>query len=161
MAKGIKAVLEVAARTGVSVRLIGSVAAEVSELLDDARHRGVPFETLGPRHGDAKLKALSEARCFLFLSTYHHEAQPLVLYEAVSAGCLPIVWRTGWIAEQMERLGLADYVLPAGDIDSVVRLVSDITTMDAASYAALAARIRLAFEAHHKAARDQFRGAIA
>jgi glycosyltransferase involved in cell wall biosynthesis len=160
VAKGLGAVLEVADRTGVRVRLIGSVGAEVSSILDDARRRGVPFEAIGPRHGQDKLQELSQARCFLFLSSYHHEAQPLVLYEAVSMGCLPIVWRTGWIGEQMHRLGLGAHVLEPGDIDGAARLVSDITTMDAPAFETLSRRARTAFAVHRNATMGQFEAAL-
>ncbi len=161
VAKGLHAVLEVADRTSVSVRLIGSVAPEIASILDDARRRGVPFEAIGPRHGEEKLAELSRARCFLLLSSYHHEAQPLVVYEAVSMGCIPIVWRTGWISEQMHRLGLGAYVLEPGDIDGVARLVSDITMMDAAAFETLSRRARAAFAIHHNATMEQFEAAIA
>lgn len=160
VAKGLDAVLDVAERTGVSVRLIGSAGPEISSLLDDARRRGVPFEAIGPRHGQDKLEELSRARCFLLLSSYHHEAQPLVLYEAVSMGCLPIVWRTGWITEQMQRLGLGAHVLEPGDIDGAARLVSDITMMDAAAFETLSRRARTAFAVHHNATMEQFEAAI-
>ena len=161
MAKGLGAVLDVADRTGVGVRLIGSVGPEIAPVLDEARRRGVPFEAIGPRHGQDKLEQLSRARCFLLLSSYHHEAQPLVLYEAVSMGCLPIVWRTGWISEQMQRLGLGAHVLEPGDIDGAARLVSDITKMDAADFETLSRRARTAFAARHNATMGQFEAAIA
>jgi glycosyltransferase involved in cell wall biosynthesis len=159
-AKGLVAVLEVAVRTNISVRLIGSITPGASSILEDARRRGVQFEALGPRYGDAKQRALLDARCFLFLSSYHHEAQPLVLYEAVSAGCVPIVWRAGWVGEQMERLGLGEYVLPVGDIEGAAQLVTNIVAMDDASFSLLSTRVRSAFESHHRSTVHQFGSAV-
>ncbi|MCW2783440.1 MAG: hypothetical protein JWR35_3891 [Marmoricola sp.] len=53
-AKGPVAVLDVAARTNTRVRLDWSVTPEASFVLEDARRRGVPFDALGPRYGEAK-----------------------------------------------------------------------------------------------------------
>ena len=155
--KGLGAVLDVAARTGIPVRLVGGASAEATALLDAARGRGVPFEALGPRYGDAKLRELANARCFLFLSLYRHEAQPLVLYEAAAAGCIPIAWRAGWVGEQLARLGLHEYVFPVGDVDGVAAAIARIVELDDNTFAALSAHLRAAFEALHKHTGHQFR----
>jgi len=159
-AKGLAAVLEVAARTGVNVKLVGSVSAEARIVLDEARRRGVGFDVLGPQYGELKRRALLEARCFIFLSSYHHEAQPLVLYEAVEAGCVPVVWRTGWVGEQMQRLGLDDFVLAVGDVAGAARLVAELVAMDDAAFRHLSIRVRRAFEAYRGSTVDQFRTVV-
>jgi glycosyltransferase involved in cell wall biosynthesis len=158
--KGLGAVIDVAERTGIPVRLIGGASAEATALLDAARGRGVPFEALGPRYGDAKLRELAEARCFLFLSRYQHEAQPLVLYEAVAAGCIPVVWRAGWVGEQLARLGLHEYVFPVGDLDGVAAAIARIVELDDDTFAALSAHLRAAFEALHEHTGHQFRAVV-
>ena len=158
--KGLGAVLDVAALTGIPVRLVGGASPEATALLDAARDRGVPFEALGPRYGDAKLRELASARCFLFLSRYRHEAQPLVLYEAAAAGCIPIAWRAGWVGEQLARLGLHEYVFPVGDVDGVAAALARIIELDDDTFAVLSARLRAAFEAQHERTGHQFRAVV-
>ncbi len=168
--KGLGAVLDVAARTGIPVRIIGGsgeeqwgvrASAETTALLDAARGRGVPFEAVGPRYGDAKYRELAHARCFLFLSRYRHEAQPLVLYEAAAAGCIPVAWRAGWVGRQLgAALGLDEYAFPVGDVDGVAAAVARIVELDDHTFAALSARTRAAFEAQHERAGHQFRAVV-
>jgi glycosyltransferase involved in cell wall biosynthesis len=155
--KGLAAVLEVADHTGIPVRLVGSPSKDAAALLDEAGRRGVPFTAVGPRHGDAKVSELTGARCLVFPSSYRHEAQPLVLYEAAAAGCVPIVWRNGWIGEQLGRLGLDEYVFAAGDVDGIATAVRNIYALDDAAFAAQSARVRAAFEAHHANTCHQYR----
>ena len=160
VAKGLSAVLEVAARTGICIRLIGTVSPEASAVLAGARSRGVPFECVGPLHGNDKHCALAAARCFLFLSSYEHEAQPLVLYEAMAAGCLPVVWDAGWISQQIRRVGLDEYIFGVNDIDGVVAAIQRIVTMDDASFSALSNRVRTAFEEHRRRSSMQYKAVI-
>lgn len=158
--KGLGAVLEVAERTGIPVRLVGGASAKATAVLDDARDRGVPFEAVGPRYGEDKYAELASARCFLFPSSYQHEAQPLVLYEAVAAGCVPVAWRAGWIGEQLERLGLGEYVFAVGDVDGVAAAVVQLIELDDNAFGALSARVRTAFEAGHDRSAQQFRAVV-
>lgn len=158
--KGLTAVLEVAERTGIPVRLVGAPSEEAAVLLDEASRRGVPFTAVGPRHGAAKERELAAARCFLFPSSYQHEAQPLVLYEAAAAGCVPIAWRNGWVGEQLNRLGLDEFVFNPGDVDGIAAAVIRISELDDATFAAESARVRSAFEAQHTRARRQFRALV-
>jgi glycosyltransferase involved in cell wall biosynthesis len=158
--KGLAAVLDVAHRTGIAIRLIGSPSTDAAALLDEAAERGVPFTAVGPRHGEAKMRELAAARCFVFPSSYRHEAQPLVLYEAAAAGCVPIAWRTGWVGEQLSRLGLDEYVFTLGDVDGVAAAVKRLTALDDATFGNEAARVRAAFEGQHMRTRHQFRAVI-
>ena len=155
--KGLAAVLEVADHTGIPVRLVGAPSKDAEVLLDDAGRRGVPFTAVGPRHGDAKQRELTSARCLVFPSSYTHEAQPLVLYEAVAAGCVPIAWRNGWIGEQLGRLGLDEYVFAPGDVAGIATAVQNINALDDAAFAAESSRVRAAFEAQHAKTCHQFR----
>jgi glycosyltransferase involved in cell wall biosynthesis len=158
--KGLSAVLEVAERTAIPVRLVGAPSADAASLLDEAERRGVPFTAVGPRHGEAKVRELAAARCFVFPSSYRHEAQPLVLYEAAAAGCVPIVWRNGWIGEQLDRLGLDEFVFAPGDVDGIAAAVKRISELDDATFAAWSRRVRAAFETQHARAAHQFRASI-
>jgi glycosyltransferase involved in cell wall biosynthesis len=158
--KGLGAVLEVAERTGISVRLVGAPSEDASALLDDADRRGVAFTAVGPRHGDAKILELTAARCLVFPSSYRHEAQPLVLYEAVAAGCVPIVWRNGWIGEQLERLRIHEFVFAPGDVDGIAAAVKRISELDDATFAVWSRRVRAAFETQHARTANQFRELI-
>jgi len=46
---------------------------------------------------------------FLFLSNYEHEAAPLVIYEAMSLGCVPIVNDSGYCLEIIQGRGYRIY----------------------------------------------------
>jgi glycosyltransferase involved in cell wall biosynthesis len=158
--KGLAAVLEVADRTGIPVRLVGPPSKDAVVLLADAGRRGVPFTAVGARHGEEKTLELHAARCMVFPSSYRHEAQPLVLYEAVAAGCVPIVWRNGWIGEQLGRLGLDEYVFSVGDVEGMASAVRQIHELDDRAFAELSVRVRSAFEAHRARTGQQFRALI-
>lgn len=160
-AKGLNAVLEVAEKTAIPIRLIGTVSAEAEETLARARELDIPFDAVGPRYGDEKMQELMRARCFLFLSSYQHEAQPLVLYEAMSVGCVPLAWNAGWVGEQMVRIGLKDNVFTVGDIDGVAAAVAAIVSLDETTFAALSDRVRVAFEEHQAQTARQYNGVIA
>jgi glycosyltransferase involved in cell wall biosynthesis len=158
--KGLAAVLQVAESTGIPIRLVGGASKEAAVLLDKAGERGVPFTAVGPRHGDEKVRELTAARCLVFPSSYQHEAQPLVLYEAAAAGCVPIAWRNGWIGEQLSRLGLDEYVFSPGDVDGIVAAVRRISELDDATFATWSRRVREAFEAQHTRTCYQFRALV-
>ncbi|MEO3761528.1 glycosyltransferase [Mycobacterium sp. B14F4] len=158
--KGLAAVLEVANQTGICVRLLGAPSEDAVAILDDARRRGVPFAAGGPRRGEDKFRELATARCMVFPSSYRHEAQPLVLYEAAAAGCVPIVWRNGWIGEQLDRLGLGQYVFDIGDVSGIAAAVKRIAELDDHTFAACSADVRAAFEAQHNRTRLQFRAVV-
>lgn len=161
VAKGLAAVLDVAVRSGIEVRLIGTVSSEAAAVLDSARSERVPFVSIGPRHGDEKQRELLGARCFLFLSSYQHEAQPLVLYEAMSAGCVPLVWNAGWVGEQMCRVGLRNYVFPIGDVNGVTAALSGIVSMDEETFSELSSRVQTAFEKLQEETSTQYKRIIA
>jgi glycosyltransferase involved in cell wall biosynthesis len=158
--KGLAAVLQVAESTGIPIRLVGGASKDAAALLDEAGVRGVPFTAVGPRHGEEKVRELTAARCLVFPSSYQHEAQPLVLYEAAAAGCVPIAWRNGWIGEQLSRLGLDEYVFSPGDVDGIVAAVRRISELDDATFAAWSRRVREAFEAQHTRTCYQFRALV-
>jgi glycosyltransferase involved in cell wall biosynthesis len=158
--KGLAAVLQVAKSTGIPIRLVGRASKDAEVLLEESAGRGVPFTAVGPRHGEEKVLELTAARCLVFPSSYQHEAQPLVLYEAAAAGCVPIAWRNGWIDEQLSRLGLDEYVFSSGDVNGLIAAVKRISELNDATFAAWSKRVRDAFEAQHARTCNQFRSLV-
>lgn len=158
-AKGALVVLDVARRLGAqgspaSVRLVGPLSDEVRAAVEAARDDG-SVELGGAVEGGAKLEELASARVFLFPTTYRHEAQPLVVYEAAQVGAVPIVWSAGWAAEQMAVLGLERFLFPPGDVEGLVRATAEVVALSDDEFAALSDRVRSAFAAHRAAARSQ------
>lgn len=144
----------------VPVQLAGPADAEVSAALSAAIRRGVDITHHGLVDVPAKAEILSSARVFLLPTQYEHEAQPLVIYEAASAGAVPIAFDVGWIGDQMRRLNLGQYVVPEGDLDSLLAKAEEILTMGDAEFNALSMetmrqleRLRAASASHV----DQFR----
>lgn len=68
------------------------------------------FEYRGPVYGQAKQAFFEELDIFLFPTRYAHEAQPLVILEAMAAGVPVIAADRGYIAELMHGCGA---VVPA------------------------------------------------
>lgn len=62
---------------------------------------------LGPVSGDAKEAFFRAIDLFFFPSRYRHEAQPLVVLEALSYGAATLVTRQGYSGEIVEPLGTA------------------------------------------------------
>lgn len=71
---------------------------------EDPGHRRL----LGPVNGAAKVAFLSEIDVLLFPTRYRYEAQPLTIYEALSAGCPVLATPRGAIPEQVAE----DWLLP-------------------------------------------------
>lgn len=63
------------------------------------------FEYRGPVYGQAKRAFFEELDVFLFPTRYAHEAQPLVILEAMAAGVPVIATDHGYIAELMRGCG--------------------------------------------------------
>lgn len=118
-AKGLVTSVQIAERLGVPLRLGGPVSHELTRLLRSAAGRA-DVTYVGFVDHNAKRSELSRSRVFPFPSTYSNEAQPLVIYEAASAGTIPIAWDIGWIREQMDQLGLSRFVIPEGDEDELL-----------------------------------------
>lgn len=92
-------------RAGARVRLIvgGPTVDGESRLHLDraAQELGELFEYRGPLAGEAKHAFFMEITHFVFPSRYVHEAEPLVLYEAMAAGAVCVATRRGSISEQL------------------------------------------------------------
>lgn len=107
-----------AASVGRPVRLIlaGPVADRAAEeILRKAQLGSYLVEYRGPVVGDEKLRFFHDIDVFLFPTRYPHEAQPLVLLEAMAAGLPVITNDCGYIAELLDGCGVTverpeDYV---------------------------------------------------
>lgn len=119
-----------AAEAGLDVKLIlagppGDPAASstISRICRDADL----FEYRGPVYGQAKRAFFEEIDVFLFPTRYAHEAQPLVVLEAMAAGVPVIAAERGYIAELMRGCGT---VVPA-DADFSTASVALLRTWSA------------------------------
>lgn len=63
------------------------------------------FRYLGPLYGQEKALFLKRLDVFIFPTRYHHEAQPIVLLEALCSGAAVISNDRGCIAEDMAQMG--------------------------------------------------------
>jgi glycosyltransferase involved in cell wall biosynthesis len=63
---------------------------------------GAGCDYRGPVYGDAKAQFFADIDVFLFPSIYVNEAQPIVLFEAMSYGVPSIATARGCIPEQLE-----------------------------------------------------------
>lgn len=112
--------------------LAGALSADYpgESLVVEIREKGldecVSYE--GPRYGDEKWKAFSEADIFAFPSFYPDECFPLVVLEAMGSG-LPVITTTEGALPEMVRESLDGFICPKQDPDSLAdaleRLLSD------------------------------------
>lgn len=81
------------------------------EFLDLAKRRlGDRLHYVGGVYGQDKVQFLRDVDIFVFPTRYYHEAQPIVLHEALSAGCAVISTDRGCIAEDLHAMG--GFVVP-------------------------------------------------
>jgi glycosyltransferase involved in cell wall biosynthesis len=80
---------------------------KVRNLIDGAKVEfGEAFEYRGPLYGRDKKSFFEEIDVFLFPSRYSNEAQPLVVFEALSSGVSVISMARGCIAEDLDNIGV-------------------------------------------------------
>jgi hypothetical protein len=70
-------------------------------------------------------------------------------------GAVPIVWATGWIAEQMAALGLERFVLQPGDIDGLVTAITKVLDLPDAEFELLSAQVHAGFATHRACSAGQ------
>jgi glycosyltransferase involved in cell wall biosynthesis len=104
-AKGLRSAVELLRRlddagVDVELKLLGPVGSSEEAFLDtvDQRYRVSRFGSVDP---DVRLQIYSEADVVLLDSSYAHEAQPLVVYEALLSGCFVIASVAGDIPSQL------------------------------------------------------------
>ena len=112
--------------------LVGALSADYpgESLPAEIREKGLEgcvfYE--GPRYGDEKWKAFSEADVFAFPTFYPDECFPLVVMEAMGAG-LPVVTTAEGALPEMVREGEDGFICPRQDptalADALARLLSD------------------------------------
>ena len=87
----------------IHIDLAGPVADElVGPVGRFAREFPRSFRQWGCVRGEQKSRFLSHIDIFVFPTRYQNEAQPLVLYEALLAGCDVVAYRRGAIGSQLE-----------------------------------------------------------
>ena len=112
--------------------LVGALSADYpgeslpAEIRENGLEGCVFYE--GPRYGDEKWKAFSEADVFAFPTFYPDECFPLVVLEAMGAG-LPVVTTAEGALPEMVREGEDGFICPRQDpvalADALARLLSD------------------------------------
>lgn len=112
MSKGVDTFLEVA-REAVrqdlpfDFHLAGPIPGEAEQKLVDKARVDLDdrFQYSGPLYGTEKLDFLCKLDVFLFPTRYYHEAQPIVILEALACGCSVISTDRGAISEDLQGLG--------------------------------------------------------
>ena len=135
--KGVSVLVDACRRLkerGIAFRcsLVGALSADYpgDSLMTEIREKGlegcVSYD--GPRYGDEKWKAFSQADVFAFPTFYPDECFPLVVLEAMGAG-LPVVTTTEGALPEMIREGEDGFICPKQDpgalADALARLLSD------------------------------------
>ena len=121
--KGLGIFLDVAkacVRRKLDIRFVlaGPVAGEAERTaLEQAQTElGAKLDYLGPVYADEKARFFSGIELFLFPTRYYHEAQPIVLYEALIAGNSVLSADRGCISAQLAPY--AGIVIPDKALDS-------------------------------------------
>lgn len=103
------ATLRAAKANGLNVKgvLAGPASTEHDrQTIESARRElGDMLEYRGPLYGDDKLAYYGEIDVFAFPTSYPNEAQPTVIYEAMSRGVPVLSFNRGCIAEQVGKAG--------------------------------------------------------
>jgi glycosyltransferase involved in cell wall biosynthesis len=154
--KGLAEVVDLARRlqdagVEVTVELAGPPAdADARALLAEAGEAlGPALILLGPVDEAAKASFLDRIDVFVFPSRYRHEAQPLVVYEALAHGVPVVATDVGCLPDQVPDGGGA--VLPASGAfaEAAAGVVPTLVTPDARRAA------RAGYEAHRQEAEAQ------
>ncbi len=95
----------------------------VDELI--AKH-GTRMQYAGPIYGESKGKFFSQTEVFVFPTLYKNEAQPLVLQEALAAGCLIAALTRGCIASDFNFDGALIIDQPENFVSFALRWISDL-----------------------------------
>jgi glycosyltransferase involved in cell wall biosynthesis len=113
------------------------------------------FEYRGAIHGDAKQQFFESLDLFLFPTQYAHEAQPLVILEAMASRVPVIASNRGYIAELMGDCGV---VVPANaDFPSIAVATLKQWNMDRTELHAVGERCRARFDRFIQISERQFR----
>jgi glycosyltransferase involved in cell wall biosynthesis len=110
--KGFLKFLEISNRLGSSFEFVlcGTPIAKDLNNVEKIRkniyknYKNIKF--LGPVYGEKKNSILKSSDIFFFPSVYATEAQPLVLIEAISFGCGPLVAERPYISDILNKNGL-------------------------------------------------------
>jgi glycosyltransferase involved in cell wall biosynthesis len=140
--KGLFRFLDVARRThesGLDVRFVLAGPAGGTDEADAIAQCAnlTRLDYRGGVYGEEKARFYRDIDVFLFPSLYRNEAQPLVLFEAMLAGCSVIAIDRGCVAEQVGDKGL----VMTGEEDFAMRAVEHLRVL-AADRTALNSRRR-------------------
>ena len=125
-AKGVDRFLDLAARfagdDAIAFDLAGPYANDAEREFVEERLSRLPNVTYhGPLYGEAKDAFYQRIDAFMFPSRYSNEAEPLVVYEAMSAGLPVVVTSRGCLCEMGDAAGAVLLDRDGGDIEPAVR----------------------------------------
>jgi glycosyltransferase involved in cell wall biosynthesis len=159
--KGSLVALQVSRSLDVPIVLAGALdAGAAADIEAEREDRHTMVSVLREVSGATKWSVLSSGRVFLFPSTYVHEAQPLVVYEAAAAGTIPVVWAAGWIREQLEALGLEHLVLPVGDVAGLAERAAELLRLSDEAFTRMSAELVERLAAAHAESERQLEAAV-
>jgi glycosyltransferase involved in cell wall biosynthesis len=127
--KGVDRFLDVAARfagdDGIAFDLAGPFANDAERQFVQARLARLSNVTYhGPLYGEAKDAFYRRIDAFMFPSRYSNEAEPLVVYEAMSAGLPVVVTSRGCLCEMVDPDGAALLDRDGDDIEPALRRIA-------------------------------------
>lgn len=146
--KGIDRFLDVAARfegdADVAFDLAGPYTDETERQYVEQRLAGLGNVTYhGPLYGDAKEAFYRRIDAFMLLSRYSNEAEPLVVYEAMSAGLPVVVTSRGCLCEMVDPNDAVILDRNGADIEPAVQRIRQWKESAADYQRASAASLRL------------------
>ncbi len=128
--KGIDRFLDLAGRLvgrdDIEFHIAGPFANEAARTYVERRLAELPNVTChGPLYGEQKQKFYDFIDLFVFLSRYSNEAEPLVVYEAMSAGLPVVTTARGCLCEMVGPDGAIVIDRNGDDIETVVRRITE------------------------------------
>jgi glycosyltransferase involved in cell wall biosynthesis len=121
--------------------------AAIRDEIEKACRNCAGIEYIGPVYGDDKNAFLESLDVLLFPTSYRNEAEPLVIWEAISSGIPVIAWERGCIGEMLAMGDCQSAAIPR-DTSFVAAAVERIESWRAAPelYAERSARVLEQFE---------------
>jgi len=134
---------------GIKAILAGPIASETDRKLVENTSRGMndALDYRGPVYGSSKDKFYHDIDVFVFPTEYSHEAEPTVVFEALSSGSVVVAFNRGCIKSQIGANGFA--IEPGGSfLENCIDYLREAAAQVAVLRAERSSRIKAYEELH-------------